>query len=100
MISCSTYTSAQSFEVKTKHSRVEINTYSFERALAFVRIHPWTKFCVINQSEHTAYFCYVIKLKSCFFFTYLNQYLTRGIQFSNGSLHGAKKKKKTKTFKT
>lgn len=57
MISCSTYTSSQSFEVKRKHNRVEIDTYSFEGALAFVRIHQWAKNkCVINQSEHTAYF--------------------------------------------
>ena len=118
MISCSTYTSSQSFEVKRKHSRAEIDTYSFERTTLGARDFPGavSGFCQVlivtpakslrpkmcqssantensrrtrekplvpsvwegvsfrqdspmgkilrnYQSEHTAYFCYVIKLK-------------------------------------
>ena len=56
-----------SFIIKTKNQRgknrvaVESDAYSFERALAFVSIHPWAnRKWVVDQSERALYLCYLI----------------------------------------
>ena len=64
--------SSQTMRIK---NIVERDVYDFERALAFVTIHPWANSkWEIDQLERALYFCYVISYASfsfLFFFFFL-----------------------------